>query len=189
MLLVQLAVAAQVAERLGRQLQRRLDPVGRIERERDTGPFEHEHHAEEAERVAALDRVVRVGDHAFGRDRRLRSRGRLAIATRVLDVVEDPLLVALLLVEVVQDRLAQPLVPLRQARADRHQQRHGVTHVMVGLRQEFDVQLAGDVASECALDGRRRQQVVTVGDGVALQLLVQVHQWVPEEGQDASSSR
>ena len=104
-----------------------------------------------------------------------------AIAARVLDVVEDPLLVALFLVEVVQDRLAQPLVPLRQARADRHQQRHGVTHVMVGLRQEFDVQLAGDVAGECALDGGRRQQVVTVGDGVALQLFVQVHRWIPEQ--------
>ena len=87
-----------------------------------------------------------------------------AIAARVLDVVEDPLLVARLLVEVVQDRLAQPLVPLRQARADRHQQRHGVAHVVVGLRQERDVELARDVAGERALDDRRGQQVVAVGE-------------------------
>ena len=188
-LLVQLAMAAQVAERLRRQLQRRLDAVGGIERQRDAGPFEHEHHAEEAERVAPLDRVVGIRDHALGRERRLRCRRGRAVATGVLDVVEDPLLVAAFLVEVMQDRLLQPGVARGDAGADRHHQRHGVTHVVVGLRQEFDVQLAGDVAGERALDGRRRQQVVTVGDGVALQLLVQVHRWLPEQGQDASSAR
>ena len=105
-----------------------------------------------------------------------------------LDVVEDPLLVAPLFVEVVQDRLLQPGVPRRNARTHRHQQRHRVAHVVIGLGQEFDVQLARDLAREGSLDRRRGKQVFALGDGVALQLLVEVHRFF-RGNQEARSAR
>ncbi len=52
------------------------------------------------------------------------------------DVVEDPLVVAGLLVDVLVERGRHPGEPRRQARAAGLQQRHGVADVVVGLGQE-----------------------------------------------------
>ncbi len=132
-LLVELAVAAQVGEGARRQAERLLDAIRGVQRERDAGALEHVHHAEEAERVAAHHGVVGVGDHRLRRDGRLGRRGGRAVTACVHDVVEDPLLVPGLLLEVVQHGLLQPAVPVGQPRAHRHQQRHRVAHVVVGL--------------------------------------------------------
>ena len=44
-----------------------------------------------------------------------------------------------LFLQVVEEVVAQLRVPVGQARADGHQQRHGVPHVVPGLRQEGQV--------------------------------------------------
>ncbi len=70
---------------------------------------------------------------------------RLGIATAGADVVEDPLLMAVLLLDVLGDGLAQPLQALGQACTAGHQQRHGVLDVVVGLGEEGQVAVQADL--------------------------------------------
>ena len=106
-------VTAQVGERRLRQAQRPLDLVGGAHCQCHAGAFEHVDHAEEAHRIPALHRVPGVGDHRVGGRRSARGRGRVAVAARGLDVVQDPVVVADLFLQVVQRSLAQSRVPVR----------------------------------------------------------------------------
>jgi hypothetical protein len=70
--------------------------------------------------------VVGVGDHRVGLDVRGGRGRRGGVAAGGGDVVEDPRLVAVLLLDVVHDLAAQPGLVVGRRLPDRHQQRHGV---------------------------------------------------------------
>ncbi len=141
----------------------------------DARAFEHVHHAEEADRVAALHGVVGASDHRRGGHGWPREPGALGVAAGIRDVGEDPLLVADLLIHVVDDFAAQPVESLGQARADRHQQRHGVTHVVVGLGQELDIGRPVELAPQAPLDHRCGHQVRAVGLGSLRESFTESH--------------
>ena len=98
-----------------------MNAVGGIQREVDAGAFEDEDHAEETGRVAAVDQVVGVGDHQFGRQVGATVAHCVGIATGSGDVVEDPFLVADFLRDVLGDASAHPRQALGQAAAQGHQ--------------------------------------------------------------------
>ncbi len=81
------------------------------------------------------------------------------------EVREDPLLVAVFFLDVLGDAVAQPFEALRQARAARHQQRHGVLDVVVRLGQKRAIAVAAHAAGEAVGDDRRRQQALPIGLG------------------------
>ncbi|MCY1430549.1 hypothetical protein D9M71_464990 [compost metagenome] len=174
---IQAAVGGQVAEGLVRQLQAILDDSGDLGRQGDAGAFQHVDHAEEAHRVVASDAVVDVADHQLGRQVGRGVAHRLGIGATGADVVEDPLLVAVLLLDVLGDRAAQPLQPLRQARPAGHQQRHGVLDVVVGLTEEGHVAVEADPPGQDLGEDRCSQQVFALGLGLFLQGLVETHQY------------
>ena len=124
------------------QLQAGLNDPGGPGGQRDAGAFEHIDHAEEAHRVVARDAVVDIAHHQLGGQGRQTPAHRVGIGAAGSDVVEDPLLMARLFLDVLGDGLAQPFKALRQARAAGHEQRHRVLDVVVGLGQEGDVAVA-----------------------------------------------
>ena len=68
--LVQCAVAAQIAECGVGQAEFRLDELRDVGRELTARAFQHVHHAEEADRIAAVDVVVDVADEQLDRPAR-----------------------------------------------------------------------------------------------------------------------
>ena len=194
-LLVERAVRAQVGERGVGQAEALLDAVGREQGERDAGAFEHVHHAEEADGVAALDRVPRVRHHHLGGGRGRAVAHRLGIAAGGRDVGEDPLVVARFLGDVLVERRAHPGEARRQVRAARFEQRHRVPDVVIGLREEREVARHGDLAAHRALDDRGGDEPGAVGGGGFLQLLVERHRgswrfgWLEGAGVDRVDRR
>ena len=156
-LVVQRAVRTQVAEGAVGQVQRLLDGVGRQQRQRDAGAFQHMHHAEEAQRAAARDGVVGVGHHHLGGVAGAPVAHGFGVTAAGDDVVEDPLVVAGFLFDVLVHRRGQPRVVRRQRGAQRLQQRHGVAHVVVGLGEEGDVARQRNLAAQRTLDDGRGQ--------------------------------
>ncbi len=77
---------------------------------------------------------------------------RLGVTTAGADVVENPLLMADFLLDVLGHGLAHPFVVAVQPGTAGHQQRHGVTHVMEGLGQKRDVAVALYLAAQGGLD-------------------------------------
>ena len=165
----------QVAEGFGRQAQAAADRPRRAGGEGDARALQHVDHAEEAHRVVARDAVVDIGDHQLGGQRRLAAAHRRGVGAAGGEVVEDPLLVAALLVDVLRDRAAQPFETHGQARAAGHQQRYGVADVVIGLGEEGDVARQRDLADERLLDNRRGEQHVAFGHGLVLELLEEAH--------------
>jgi hypothetical protein len=170
---VEVAVRTQVGEGVARQAERGFDGFGGTRGQGDAGAFQHQHHAEEADGVAAGDGVVGVGDHQLGGLGRLRALGGVAVGAAGDEVVEDPLVVARFFPDVFANRGAQPFQPCRQACAAGHQQRHGMAHVVERFDEEGDVVLALDAAGQRILDDRDRQQRVALGPGLREQTVVE----------------
>ena len=129
------------------------------------------HHAEEAGGIHARDVVVDVGDHQLGGGRGLRAPRGLRVVAAGAQVVEDPGVVAGFLGDVLGDRIAQRGALVAEPAAARHEERHGVLHVVIGLAQEGDVARARDAAGEAVGDRRDREQLGALGGGAALQLV------------------
>ncbi len=119
-LLIQGAVGAEIAHRLRGQPEAAFQLVGYGEGDGDAGAFQHLYHAEETHGVAALDLVVEEGDHQLDGQPGLAMTHRLGIAATGADVIEDPLLMAVLLVDVLGNGAAYPLVLLTQLAAGCH---------------------------------------------------------------------
>ncbi len=119
-LLIQGAVGAEIAHRLRGQPETAFQLVGYGEGDGDAGAFQHLNHAEETHGVATLDLVVEEGDHQLDGQPGLAVTHRLGIAATGADVIEDPLLMAVLLVDVLGNGAAYPLVLLTQLAAGCH---------------------------------------------------------------------
>ncbi|MNW67095.1 hypothetical protein D3C74_456390 [compost metagenome] len=84
-----------------------------------------------------------------------------------------------LLVYVLPDGAAHPLILLSQLAAGGHQERHSVAHVVVSLCQKGEVGLPADVAAAAGLDDGGIEQVLALGGGGVLQGLVEAHEDSP----------
>ena len=122
-----------------------LELIGHGQGDGDAGAFQHLDHAEEPHGVAALYLVVEEGHHQLDGQLGLAVAHRLGIAATGADVAQDPLLMAVLLVDVLGDGAAHPLILLTQLAAGGHQERYRVAHVIEGLGEEAQVDVAGDL--------------------------------------------
>src|SRR5690606_14017834 len=170
-------VRLEVGEGLRGQAEGFAQRVRRLAGDRDAGALEDVDHAEEAHRIVARDAVVDVAHHQLGRQRGPAAAHRLGVGPAGGDVVEDPFLVAVLLVDVFGDRLAQPFEAVGQARAAGHQQRHGMPDVMIGLAEEGEVGVEADATLGGAAQYGGVEQVLAFGGGVELELVVEVSAW------------
>ena len=102
---------------------------------------------------------------------------RLGIGAAGGDVVQDPLVVAALFVDVFVQRRAQPVVAGGQSGLRRLEQRHRVAHMVVGLAQEGQVAGQGHFAAQAALDDGRGQQALARIGALLQQLFVEAHEW------------
>ncbi|MCY1550159.1 hypothetical protein D9M68_863890 [compost metagenome] len=175
MVLVQRAVGAQVAEGVPGQAEAVADAAGGMGGEGDAGAFEDVDHAEQADRVAAGDEVVEIGHHQLDGQCRAAALHGVCVASAGGDVVENPALVAVLLVDVLADGAAQPLQAGGQARAAGHQQRHGMADMVVGLGQEGDVALQADHAGQRLANHRDAEQRLALAGGGGLQGVEEWH--------------
>jgi len=128
-----------------------------------------------AARVAPIDLVVDVADHQLGRQAGGFHPHRLGIAATGANIVENPLLMAVLLLDVFGDRLAQPLQALRQARTTGHQQRHRMLNVVIGLAEKRQITGRANGAGHDLGNDRRAQQVLALNLGLRLQLIKKMH--------------
>ena len=62
----------------------------------------------------------------------------------------------------MQNLLLQPGPAIAHPGTDGHQQRHGVAHVVVGLRKKSQVPFPAQMARERILDDRYREQNFTI---------------------------
>ena len=174
-LAVEFAVRAEIGERARGQAERRLDAVGGGERERDAGAFEHVHHAEEPQRVAARDAVVRVRHHEFGGGRGLAVADFRRVGAACFDVRKYPGVVPALLDDVLVERGSQPGEPRRQAVAARLEQRHRMPHVMERFAQERDVARARHHAAQRVLDHGHPEERIALAFGARAQRFMKRH--------------
>src|SRR3546814_25326 len=97
------------------------------------------------------------------------------IAASGLDIVEYPLLVPHLFLDVLAQCRAQPFQPRRQTRAAGHQQGHGMADVVIGLGQKRQVFGAGYPAMTGIVENRHRQESCAFGFGGSDQLVIKAH--------------
>jgi len=161
-LAVELAVAAQVAEGRIRQAEGRLDAVGGVQRQGHARTLEHVDHAEDAHRVAPLDLVVNPGHQRVGGRVGPGGAHGFGVAAGGPDVVEDPLIMPGLLLDVVAQVGLQPAEARRQAATGGHQQWHRMAHVLERLAEEGQVAGQADYPRQRIVDRTGREQEVAL---------------------------
>lgn len=82
---------------------------------------------------------------------------------------------AILLVDVLGNGAAHPLVLLTQLAAGCHQQRNCVAHVVVSLRQKGEIGVTADIATATGFDNGGVEQMLTLTGSGLLQSLVEAH--------------
>src|SRR3546814_9723377 len=97
------------------------------------------------------------------------------IAASGLDIVEYPLLVPHLFLDVLAQCRAQPFQPRRQTRAEGHQQGHGMADVVIGLGLKRQVFGAGYPAMTGIVANRHRRESCAFGFGGSEQLVIKAH--------------
>ena len=80
-----------------------------------------------------------------------------------------------LFLDVMHDLLAQPFEARRQASANRHHQRHGLTHVVIRLRQKGNVLLTRDLAAQRTSDDRRIDEMIAIRCGSLCEQFMEWH--------------
>ena len=175
-------MGSQITEGTVGQMQLLLDTIRRLRRHLCAGAFQHQHHAEEADRVVACNAVIDIADHQLGGQRRLAMADAIGIDTAGGQVIQHPLFVAELLGDVIDNGFTQPAKAIGQARTAGHQQRHGVLHMVVGLLQEGGVAGQRNALLDGMRDDGRAQQLLALLLCGLLQLLEKSHGRSPEVG-------
>ncbi|MNK99719.1 hypothetical protein D3C87_1201290 [compost metagenome] len=124
----------------------------------DAGAFQYIDHAEESHRVVPGDLVVKKADHQLNRQGWASVRYGSPVAPTNFYVIEYPLFVTILVLDIFADRFAQPLQAQWQARAARHHQWHGMAHMVISLRQKGPVTCQADPALKRITNDRQVEQ-------------------------------
>ena len=91
------------------------------------------------------------------------------------EIVQHPFVVAVFLLDVVDQLAAQPFGITTEPGSGGHHQRHRVAHVVVGLGQEGAVHRPGHAAGQCIGEQRLGQQGRPFGGGFGHQGCVEAH--------------
>ncbi len=175
MVLVERAVGLEVAHCPVWQRKAVCNGAGGLCGQGNAGAFQDVDHAEQPYRVAPCDQVVEISDHELDRLRGSAVAYRLPVAPTGLDVVEDPLFMAVFFLDVLAHGTAQPFEPGGQARPACHHQRDGVAHVVVGLGEKCDVAVEADLPSHGLADHRNAEQRLALMGGLQLQRFKEGH--------------
>ncbi|MNL30810.1 hypothetical protein D3C87_1525680 [compost metagenome] len=125
----------------------------------DARAFEYVDHAEQSNRVVPGNQVVEKADHQFDRQGWVPIANHVPVAATGMNVIEHPLFVAILVLDVIAHGFAQPFQTQWQTRPAGHHQWHGMSHVVVRLRQKGPVTFQADVAFQRITDDRQVEQL------------------------------
>src|SRR5581483_8517382 len=138
---VERAVRAKVGESLlAARPERALNGVGGLVGEKRGHTLEHVHAAEHGIGAYPLDGVIGIADHDLAGDPGHTVPDRIGVAAHRGNVIQDPFLVAALLLHVLEKGILIGLV--LGARGGESKQREGVLNVVIGLSEKIEIELA-----------------------------------------------
>ena len=111
-----------------------------------------------------LDGVITVSDHELAGGARFAVADAFGVAPKRADIVEDPFVMAALLVHVREQRFL--IGEIRRSRRRRREQRERVPHVMIGLREKIQIHRARRAAAHDLANERDCLEPLAFGRGV-----------------------